>query len=53
MGTQRNEADKLQSEVWIRRTKKSHQGARTRTEKTGGKTQRGERRRGVDGVKTN
>ena len=26
MGTQRNEADKLQSEVWIRRTKKSHQG---------------------------
>ena len=37
MGTQRNEADNLQSGVGIRRTKKSHQRARTRTEKTGGK----------------
>ena len=46
MGTQRNEVDKLQSELGIRRTKKG-------TGKTGGKTQRGERSGLVGWVKTN
>ena len=41
MGTQRKEADKLQSEVGVRRTKKSNHRVRTRIGKTGGKTQGG------------
>lgn len=41
LGTQRKEADKLQSEVGVRRTKKSNHRVRTRIGKTGGKTQGG------------